>query len=44
MYSYDKDKNGQPIDKPVDAWNHQLDAFRYFAMMELKSKDEFWVI
>ena len=44
MYSYDKDKNGQPIDKPIDAWNHQLDAFRYFAMMELKSKDEFWVI
>ena len=44
MYCYDTDKNGKPMPKPIDAWNHQLDAFRYFAMMELKAVNDSWII
>lgn len=39
-YVWDKDKTGAKINKPVDAYNHGLDALRYFAMMELKRKVE----
>lgn len=28
-YSWQKDKNGEYINKPVDSWNHYLDALRY---------------
>jgi phage terminase large subunit len=43
-YTWDKDKTGNKINKPVDAYNHLIDAFRYFAMMELKKKSTGWVI
>jgi phage terminase large subunit len=39
-YVWDKDKAGTKINKPVDAYNHGIDALRYFAMMELKRKRE----
>lgn len=31
-YSFDKDKQGNTLNKPIDAFNHALDAARYGAM------------
>ena len=28
-YSWQKDKDGRSINRPIDAWNHSLDALRY---------------
>lgn len=28
-YSWDKDKNGNTIEKPIDDWNHCIDSLRY---------------
>lgn len=39
-YIWDKDKAGKKINKPIDAFNHAIDAFRYLAMMELKRKKD----
>lgn len=36
-YTWDKDKTGTTLNKPIDAFNHGIDAMRYFAMMKLKS-------
>ena len=30
-YTFDKDKNGLTLNKPIDAFNHTLDAIRYIA-------------
>ena len=35
-YTWDKDKAGNKINKPIDNWNHAMDAIRYFALMEFK--------
>ena len=43
-YTWDKDKTGAKLNKPIDAYNHLLDALRYFAMMELKKKVTGWVL
>jgi len=43
-YIWDKDKNGAKLNKPIDAWNHGIDAIRYFAMMALKKKASGFVI
>ena len=37
-YTWDTDKTGKTLNKPIDAYNHSIDALRYFAMMELKLK------
>jgi phage terminase large subunit len=37
-YTWDTDKTGKALNKPIDAYNHAIDALRYFAMMELKNK------
>ena len=38
-YRWDKDKDGNEINKPVDAFNHIIDAARYLEMMlKLKPK------
>lgn len=37
-YSWDTDKTGKKLNKPIDDWNHAIDALRYLAMMELKLK------
>lgn len=37
-YVWDTDKNGSKINKPIDKYNHAIDAVRYFAMMQLKQK------
>lgn len=42
-YCWDTDRNNQQLERPVDMYNHALDAFRYFAMMELKNKPAFFV-
>ena len=28
-YVWAKDKNGNPVDKPIDAYNHAIDSARY---------------
>lgn len=40
VYTWDKDKTGKNINKPIDDFNHAIDAMRYLAMMELKRKRE----
>lgn len=35
-YKWIKDKDGNPLNKPVDAFNHALDAVRYVALSKLK--------
>lgn len=39
-YTWDKDKTGKQLNKPIDDFNHAIDAMRYLAMMELKRKPE----
>jgi len=34
-YSWDTDKAGKKLNKPIDEMNHAIDALRYFAMMAL---------
>lgn len=31
-YCYDTDKNGKTLNKPIDDWNHAIDAVRYHEM------------
>ena len=41
-YCWDQDKTGKKINKPIDAFNHIMDAMRYFAMMTFKKRQESW--
>lgn len=34
-YTWDVDKTGNKLNKPIDAWNHAIDAVRYHEMMTL---------
>ena len=34
----DVDKDGHKLNKPIDAFNHAIDAMRYLAVMELQNK------
>jgi phage terminase large subunit len=34
-YSWDVDKTGKKLNRPIDDFNHAIDAMRYFAMMGL---------
>jgi phage terminase large subunit len=43
-YTWDRDKTGKALNKPIDAFNHGIDALRYFAMMELNRKPKSWVL
>ena len=36
-YQWDKDRTGNTLNKPIDAFNHAIDAIRYFAMMHLNT-------
>lgn len=36
-YVWDTDKTGNKLNKPIDAFNHGIDAMRYFAMMKLNT-------
>ena len=37
-YTWDKDKQGNKLNKPIDIYNHAIDAFRYHEMMSLGIK------
>lgn len=43
-YVWAKDKNGNPLNKPIDAFNHFIDASRYWCMMLLWKKKEYDVL
>ena len=34
-YTYQQDKEGKWLNKPIDVWNHAIDATRYVVMSEL---------
>lgn len=36
-YTWDKDKTGNKLNKPIDAFNHGIDAMRYFSIMQLNT-------
>mgnify|MGYP002622216593 CR=1 FL=1 len=37
-YRWDKDRDGNTVNKPIDAFNHGIDAMRYLAVMKMKKK------
>ncbi len=37
-YTWDKDREGNKLNKPIDNFNHAIDAVRYFAVEVLKNK------
>lgn len=37
-YVWDKDKDGNYINQPIDAWNHGIDAVRYYILATLLGK------
>jgi len=39
-YIWAKDKEGKPTNKPIDKFNHWIDAVRYACMMKLKTESE----
>lgn len=44
-YSWDEDKHGKRLNKPVDAYNHTIDAARYGCVMHLgQPRQEFFVL
>lgn len=42
-YSWDKDKNGKVLNKPMDAFNHAIDAVRYHEMESIGLKENVFV-
>lgn len=34
-YTWDRDKDGNFVNKPIDAWNHGIDASRYYVLGKL---------
>jgi len=40
-YAYDTDKNGLQLNKPIDAWNHGIDAVRYAVVSYQAQKLEY---
>lgn len=43
-YSWDKDKNGKTLNKPIDNFNHGIDAVRYHEMESIGLKRDWFVI
>ena len=39
-YSWAQDKNGSKLNKPIDKYNHAIDAVRYHEMMDIGVKNE----
>ena len=37
-YTWDKDKDENFINEPIDAWNHGIDASRYWVLEEVLGK------
>lgn len=43
-YTWDKDREGNRVNKPIDAYNHSIDAIRYCAVMTLqRGKGEYHI-
>lgn len=42
-YVWDKDRAGEKMNKPIDSYNHAIDALRYGAVMTLAHKPKFIV-
>jgi phage terminase large subunit len=38
-YCWDSDKDGKALNKPIDAFNHCIDAMRYLSIMKLAGKN-----
>lgn len=43
-YCWDEDKTGKRLNKPIDDFNHGIDAIRYHEMMSIGLKKNFFVI
>lgn len=43
-YTWDTDKTGNTINKPIDAWNHGIDAVRYHEMESIGLKKNWFVV
>lgn len=43
-YKWSEDRTGRILNKPVDAYNHAIDAMRYIAMMKLGKEPEIQII
>lgn len=43
-YCWDEDKTGKRLNKPIDDWNHAIDAVRYHEMESIGLKKNFFVI
>ena len=43
-YVWETDADGHKLNRPIDKWNHLMDAARYFAMMKLRKTNGFFVI
>lgn len=43
-YTWQKDKEGKTLNKPVDMYNHCIDAARYAIMEKLGNKKEFFIV
>lgn len=43
-YTWDTDREGNKINKPIDAWNHGIDAVRYHEMESIGLKKNWFVI
>jgi phage terminase large subunit len=41
-YMWDKDKNGKTLNKPIDMYNHAIDALRYGATYKLMKKQNLY--
>lgn len=39
-YTWDKDKNGNYINEPIDEWNHGIDASRYWVLSEILGRNK----
>ena len=40
-YTWQKDKNDEQLPKPIDAWNHAIDAVRYAISTHLEPKNDY---
>lgn len=43
-YTWDTDKNGKKINKPIDSFNHAIDAVRYHEMESIGLKKNWFVV
>lgn len=43
-YCWDEDKTGRRLNKPIDDYNHAIDAIRYHEMMSIGLKKTFFVV